>query len=86
MVTICFAVGHENQVSIITSSDRTPSNGTDIDAMFKEIEAGCPIIRNYNFVEGLFKAGFSAKSDKLHDIQRLTYGMRGIASFVRKVA
>ncbi|WP_022667896.1 hypothetical protein [Desulfospira joergensenii] len=79
MITIHFAVGHENQVSIITSSDRTPENGKDIDALYKEIEAGCPTIRNYRFVEGLFKASYSAGSDKLHAISRYTYGMRNVA-------
>lgn len=80
MISIVFAVGYENQVSVLDFPDRTPSNNADIVALYKEIEAGCPSIRNHNLIKGVFKADFSRKSDKIENICRLTFRAKGMVA------
>jgi len=79
MISIKFSVGYENQVAVIEHPVRTAANNDDIDALYKEIEAGCPSIRNYNLHEGLFQAEFSKKSDNLKNLVRLTFNWRSVA-------
>lgn len=79
MITIIFAVGCENQVSILNHPDRDFKNNDDIDALYKEIEAGCPRIRNYNLYPGIFQAGFKKDSDNLPELRRLQEKGRAVA-------
>ena len=79
MIIITFAVGYENQVSILSHPDRNFRNNEAVDALYKEIEAGCPSIRNYNLYNGIFQAKFSKGSDKLEDLRRLQREVRAVA-------
>ena len=71
MISIIFAVGCENHVSVLSHPDRDFNNGPEIEALYTEIEAGCPRIRNYNLYPGVFRAGFSKKSDRLENLCRV---------------
>ena len=80
MVRISFAVGLGNQVVIMSHTDRNPENNGDIDAVYKDIEMGCPRLKAYvqehELIEGIFTAGFSKDADKLDDLTRLSFGVR----------
>ncbi len=76
MISIDFAVGLEDQVAVMTHPDRTLTNDSEVDALYHEIEEGCPRIKELSLIEGVYRCNFHPK-EGLKDLHRLSMGTRG---------